>query len=79
MPGKGRGELVTLALMALATAFLGGSFVAGKIALREFPPMTLTFFRFLIAILFSYLVLGDPVTPVNIVSAGIIITVVVLN
>ena len=65
--------------MALATAFWGGSFVAGKIALREFPSMTLTFFRFLIAILFSYLVLGDPVTPVNIVSAGIIITAVVLN
>jgi len=49
MSGKGRGELVTLALMVLTTAFWGGSFVAGKIALREFPPMTLTFFRFLIA------------------------------
>ena len=49
MSGKGRGELVTLALMALTTAFWGGSFVAGKIALRDFPPMTLTFFRFLIA------------------------------
>ena len=49
MSGKGRGELVTLALMALTTAFWGGSFVAGKIALREFPPMTHTFFRFLIA------------------------------
>ena len=49
MSGKGRGELVTLALMALTTAFWGGSFVAGKISLREFPPMTLTFFRFLIA------------------------------
>ena len=49
MSGKERGELVTLALMVLTTAFWGGSFVAGKIALREFPPMTLTFFRFLIA------------------------------
>ena len=39
----------TYLLMALTTAFWGGSFVAGKIALREFPPMTLTFFRFLIA------------------------------
>ena len=39
----------TYILMALTTAFWGGSFVAGKIALREFPPMTLTFFRFLIA------------------------------
>jgi drug/metabolite transporter (DMT)-like permease len=35
--------------MVLTMAFWGGSFVAGKIALREFPPMTLTFFRFLIA------------------------------
>ena len=49
MAGKGRDELVTLALMTLTTAFWGGSFVAGKIALREFPPMTLTFFRFLVA------------------------------
>jgi len=36
-------------LMTLTTAFWGGSFVAGKIALREFPPMTLTFIRFLVA------------------------------
>ncbi|MBT4424982.1 DMT family transporter [Candidatus Bathyarchaeota archaeon] len=49
MSGRGKGELVTLMLMTLTTAFWGGSFVAGKIALREFPPMTLTFFRFLIA------------------------------
>ena len=49
MPEKGRGELVTLALMILTTAFWGMSFIAGKIALREFPPITLTFFRFLFA------------------------------
>jgi len=49
MSDKGKGELVTLVLMALTTAFWGGSFVAGKIALPELPPMTLTFFRFLIA------------------------------
>jgi drug/metabolite transporter (DMT)-like permease len=57
MPGKERGEFVTLALMALTTAFWGGSFVAGKIALREFPPLTLTFFRFLIAtvVIFPYM------------------------
>ena len=36
-------------MMVLTTAFWGGSFVASKIALPEFPPMTLTFFRFLIA------------------------------
>jgi drug/metabolite transporter (DMT)-like permease len=49
MSGGKRSEIVTLALMALTTAFWGGSFVAGKISLLEFPPMTLTFFRFLIA------------------------------
>ncbi len=49
MPDESRDGLTTYLLMALTTAFWGGSFVAGKIALREFPPMTLTFFRFLIA------------------------------
>ena len=49
MSDKSRDGLTTYLLMALTTAFWGGSFVAGKIALREFPPMTLTFFRFLIA------------------------------
>jgi drug/metabolite transporter (DMT)-like permease len=49
MPGKDRGELVTLTLMTFTTAFWGMSFIAGKIALREFPPITLTFFRFLFA------------------------------
>lgn len=42
-------DSITYILMVLTTSFWGGSFVAGKIALREFPPMTLTFFRFLIA------------------------------
>ncbi|MFW6109646.1 MAG: DMT family transporter [archaeon] len=42
-------DSITYILMGLTTSFWGGSFVAGKIALREFPPMTLTFFRFLIA------------------------------
>jgi drug/metabolite transporter (DMT)-like permease len=42
-------DFITYLLMVLTTSFWGGSFVAGKIALREFPPMTLTFFRFLIA------------------------------
>lgn len=37
--------------MVLTTALWGGSFVAGKIALREFPPMTLLFFRLLLATL----------------------------
>ncbi|MBD3170968.1 EamA family transporter [Candidatus Bathyarchaeota archaeon] len=42
-------DSITYILMVLTTSFWGGSFVAGKVALREFPPMTLTFFRFLIA------------------------------
>jgi len=43
--------------MVLTTMFWGGSFVAGKIALPEFPPMTLTFFRFLLAtaMIFPYM------------------------
>lgn len=49
MPEKSRDGVTTYLLMVLTTAFWGGSFVAGKIALPEFPPMTLTFFRFLIA------------------------------
>jgi drug/metabolite transporter (DMT)-like permease len=49
MPDESRDGVTTYLLMALTTAFWGGSFVAGKIALREFPPLTLTFFRFLIA------------------------------
>jgi len=42
---------------------------------------TMLFFNLvpLFAILFAYLVLGDPVTPVNLASAAIIITAVVLN
>jgi len=44
-------------LMLLTSMFWGASFVAGKIALLEFPPMTLTFFRFFIAtiIIFPYM------------------------
>ncbi len=42
---------------------------------------TMLFFNLvpLFAILFAYLILGDPVTPVNLASATIIITAVVLN
>ncbi len=52
-----RADLVTLGLMTLTSAFWGAAFITGKIALREFPPMTLTFLRFLIAtvIIFLYL------------------------
>jgi drug/metabolite transporter (DMT)-like permease len=52
-----REETNTYLLMILTTMFWGSSFVAGKIALPEFPPMTLTFFRFIIAtaIIFPYM------------------------
>ena len=52
-----REEVTTILLMVLTTMFWGGSFIAGKIALPEFPPMTLTFFRFIIAttIIFPYM------------------------
>jgi drug/metabolite transporter (DMT)-like permease len=50
-------EVRTILLMVLTTMFWGGSFVASKIALLEFPPMTLTFFRFIIAttVIFPYM------------------------
>ena len=50
-------EMRTILLMVLTTMFWGGSFVASKIALPEFPPMTLTFFRFIIAtaMIFPYM------------------------
>lgn len=56
-------DLKTVLLMILTTAFWGGSFVAGKIALPEFPPMTLTFYRFLIAtaIIYPYMLSKEQV------------------
>jgi len=61
MSSQGKDDLIQMLLMALTTAFWGGSFVAGKIALRDFPPMTLTFFRFLIAtaIILPYMWIKD--------------------
>ena len=63
MSGESRKHLLTYILMVLTTAFWGASFVAGKIALPEFPPMTLTFFRFLIAtaIIVPYMWIKDEV------------------
>ena len=57
MSGREKGDAITLALMTLTAAFWGAAFIGGKIALREFPPMTLTFICFLIAtvIIFIYL------------------------
>ena len=50
-------EVQTYLMMVVAMFFWGGSFVASKIALVEIPPMTLTFYRFLIstAIIFPYM------------------------
>jgi drug/metabolite transporter (DMT)-like permease len=61
MPNESRGDLITYLLMILTMAFWGSSFVAGQIALHEFPPMTLTFFRFLIAsvIIIPYMWITD--------------------
>ncbi len=54
-------ELQTYLLMVLAMVFWGGSFVAGKIALPEIPPMTLTFYRFFIAtaVIFPYMWISE--------------------
>jgi drug/metabolite transporter (DMT)-like permease len=47
--------------MVFAMVFWGGSFIASKIALPEIPPMTLTFYRFLIAtaVIFPYMWVKD--------------------
>jgi drug/metabolite transporter (DMT)-like permease len=49
-------------LMTLAALFWAGAFVGGKIAVKEFPPFSLTFFRFLIAtsVLFPIMVKLEP-------------------
>ena len=44
-------------LMVLAAAFSSGAFITGKMAVREFPPCTLTFFRFFIALPFIFAIL----------------------
>jgi drug/metabolite transporter (DMT)-like permease len=49
-------------LMTLTALFWAGAFVGGKIGVKEFPPFSLTFFRFLIAtlILFPVMVKLEP-------------------
>lgn len=44
-------------IMILAAVFWSGAFIAGKLAIREFPAFSLTFFRFLIALPFIFTVL----------------------
>lgn len=50
---KGRAYLI----MTLAAVFWSGAFIAGKLAIREFPAFGLTFFRFLIALPFIFAML----------------------
>jgi drug/metabolite transporter (DMT)-like permease len=45
-------------LMILAAVFWSGAFITGKIAVREFPAFSLTFFRFLIALPFIFAILA---------------------
>jgi len=49
-------------LMVLTTIFWSGAFITGKIAIGEFPPFTLTFFRFLFALplIFTILYVREP-------------------
>lgn len=44
-------------LMVISTIFFSGAFIAGKFSVREFPPFSLTFFRFLIASLIIFVIL----------------------
>ena len=44
-------------LMVLTTIFWSGAFITGKIAVGEFPPFALTFFRFLFALPFIFIIL----------------------
>lgn len=44
-------------LMVLAALFWSGAFITGKLAVTEFPPFALTFFRFLLAVPFIFLLL----------------------
>lgn len=55
---KNSSEKLILVLMTLTAFFWAGAFIAGKVAIKEFPAMTLTFYRFLIAsaVIFPYLI-----------------------
>jgi drug/metabolite transporter (DMT)-like permease len=51
---KRPGEGVLYGLMTLTALFWAGAFIGGKIGVREFPPFSLTFFRFLLATLLIF-------------------------
>lgn len=44
-------------LMVICTVFWAGAFIAGKIGVREFPPFSLAFFRFLFATIIIFAVM----------------------
>ena len=56
-------------LMILTAVFWSGAFITGKIAIREFPTFALTFFRFLFALPFIYLILYSR-EPQNLLPRG---------
>ncbi|MEG6586242.1 DMT family transporter [Dendrosporobacter sp. 1207_IL3150] len=45
------------AMMVLAAFFWSGAFITGKLAVREFPPFALTFFRFFFALPLIFVIL----------------------
>jgi len=45
-------------LMVMAALFWAGAFIAGKLSVEEFPPVSLTFFRFLIASAVIFVILA---------------------
>lgn len=50
-------NLRVYSMMVLTALFWSGAFITGKFAVREFPPFALTFFRFLFALPFIFLIL----------------------
>lgn len=52
-----KGNKQIYALMVLATFFWAGAFIAGKYGVKEFSPLSLTFFRFLIASVLIFMIM----------------------
>lgn len=59
-----RDEKLVYLLMILTALFWAGAFIGGKIGVKEFPPFSLTFFRFLFAtiILFPIMIKYEPIS-----------------
>ncbi|MBM7616065.1 DMT family transporter [Alkaliphilus hydrothermalis] len=47
----------TIALMTLSSIFWAGAFIGGKLAVKEFPPFSLTFLRFFFASIMIFVVM----------------------